>query len=148
VQRFDRPLVHWLLVAALAQLSVRALAGGVALVVDPSGGLVGLSTGTLNGTPFADFLVPGVVLAVAFWFPPVVACYALHTGRWWGWLAAAGVAVALVVWVLVEVAVGFARPTVYLNLGTAAAVLLLAAHPAVRRDGRGCQLSRQPNARD
>jgi uncharacterized membrane protein (UPF0136 family) len=134
VQRFDRPLVHWLLVAALAQLSVRAVAGGVALVVAPSGALVGLSTGTLDGTPFADFLVPGAVLAVVFGLTPAVACYALHRGRWWGWLAAIGLAVALVVWVLVEVAVGFARPTVYLNVGTAVAVLVLAVHPAVRRD--------------
>lgn len=133
MQRFDRPLVHWLLVVALGQLSVRALAGGVALILAPSGALVGLSVGTLDGTPFADFLVPGIVLAMAFGLAPAVSCYALHTGRWWGWLAAAGVAVALVVWVLVEVAVGFTRPTVYLNLGTAAAVLVLAAHPVIRR---------------
>lgn len=133
MQRFGRSLVHWLLLAVLGQLSVRALAGGVALILDPSGGVVGLSGSTLAETPFADFLVPGVVLAVAFGLAPAVSCYALHTRRWWGWIAAVGVAVALVVWVLVEVALGFVRPTVYLNLGTAAAVLALAVHPVVRR---------------
>lgn len=129
----DRPLGHWLLVAALAQLSVRALAGGSALVADPSGGLVGLSTATLDGTPFGDFLVPGLVLAGVFGLLPAVAAAALLARPWWGWFASTVVAVALVVWVLVEVAAGFVRPTVALNLGTAAAIAVLAVHLSVRR---------------
>lgn len=131
-----RPLVTWILLAVLGQLSLRALVGGGALLVVPSGALVGLSTGLLEGTPFADFLVPGLVLLVCFGAVPVAVCYALYTRRRWGWPAAVGVAIALVGWLAVQGAIGYDRPTIYLNLGTAVAIVVLALHPAVRYDHR------------
>jgi len=118
----------------LASLVVRAFAGGTALVVDPSGGIVGVPATPLAGTPFADFLFPGLVLLTAFGVAPLAAAALLYRRHGRGWVAAAGVGVALAVWVGVEVAVGFDRPTVALNLGTAAALVALAVHPAVRGD--------------
>lgn len=129
-----RPIGLWLLLAVLGQLSVRALIGGTALVAVPSGALVGLPTAPLAGTPFGDFLVPGVVLLLAFGISPAVVCYGLCARRRWGWLASLGVAVALTIWVLVEVAIGFVRPTIYLNLGTAGTTVALALLPSVRDD--------------
>ncbi|MFD1599657.1 hypothetical protein [Halobellus rarus] len=132
-----RPIGVWLVFVALGQLSIRALLGGSALVLDPSGSMVGLSVGTLAGTPFGNFLVPGVVLVVIFGLLPAAVTYALYAGRRWGRPATVVVAVALIGWVLVEVVVGFDRPTVYLNLATAAALVVLSAHPEVRRESRG-----------
>ncbi|MEF8827190.1 MAG: hypothetical protein V5A27_12755 [Halapricum sp.] len=129
-----RPGILWVLLAVLGQLSVRATIGGGALLLSPSGGIVGLSTVQLDGTPFGDFLVPGFVLLVVFGLVPAIVCYALYTRQQWGWLASVGVAVALLIWVLVEVTVGFDRPTVYLNLGTAGTILVIAVHPAVRHN--------------
>jgi len=129
-----RPAILWVLLAALGQLSARALVGGVALLMAPSGEIVGLSSAPLDRTPFGDFLVPGIILFVVFGLVPAVVCYALYTRRWWGWITSVGVAVAMLVWLLVEVTVGFERPTIYLNLATAGAILLLAVHPAVRQD--------------
>lgn len=129
----NRPAILWVLLAALGQLSIRALTGGAALLLSPSGEIVGLSTAPLQGTPFGNFLVPGVVLLVVFGLVPVVVCYSLYTSRWWGWLACLGVAVAMLIWILVEVAVGFDRPTIYSNVGTAGAVAVLALHPSVRQ---------------
>jgi hypothetical protein len=120
------------LLVVIGQLAVRALAGGGALVLAPSGALVGLSTDTLTGTPFPDFLVPGLILAVVLGLYPAFVCYVLYTERKWGWIGAVSVAVALSVWVAVELVVGFDRPTKYLNLLTAGAILVLAAHPTVR----------------
>lgn len=128
----DHPAILWLLLAVLGQLSVRALIGGTALLMRPSGEIISLSTGPLDGTPFRDFLVPGIMLFVVFGVVPAVVCYALYTRRWWGWATGVGVAVAMLIWVLVEVAVGFDRPTIYLNLGTAGAILVLASRPSVR----------------
>jgi hypothetical protein len=62
----------------LGQLSVRAAIGGVALLVAPSGALVGLSPGPLDATPVTDFFVPGLVLLVAFGLVPSVVCYGLY----------------------------------------------------------------------
>jgi hypothetical protein len=55
-----------LLLGALAWQGLTGLAGGVALVADPSGRALGLPAGWLEGTPFADYLVPGLVLASLF----------------------------------------------------------------------------------
>jgi len=129
-----RPAILWVLLAVLGQLAVRAAIGGGALLLAPSGEIVGLSSAPLHRTPFGDFLVPGIILFVVFGLAPAVVCYALYTRRWWGWATSVGVAVAMLVWVLVEVNVGFARPTIYLNLATAGAILVLAIHPAVRHD--------------
>ena len=127
-----RPAILWVLLAVLGQLAVRAAIGGVALLMAPSGEIVGFSSTPLDRTPFGDFLVPGIILFVVFGFVPAVVCYALYTRRWWGWITSVGVAVAMLVWLLVEVIVGFERPTIYLNLATAGVILVLAVHPAVR----------------
>lgn len=131
----DRPALLWVLLVVLGQLAVRAAVGGVALLLAPSGAIVGLSSAPLDQTPFGDFLVPGIVLFVMFGFVPAIVCYALYTRRWWGWAGSIGVAAAMLVWVLVEVTIGFARPTIYLNLVTAGVILVLAVHPALRHDG-------------
>ncbi|MCU4718085.1 hypothetical protein [Halapricum hydrolyticum] len=129
-----RPAILWVLLAVLGQLAVRAVIGGVALLMAPSGEIVGLSSVPLDRTPFGDFLVPGIILFVVFGLVPAVVCYALYTRRRWGWTSSVGVAVAMLIWVLVEVAAGFDRPTIYLNLATAGAIVVLAVHPAVRQD--------------
>lgn len=132
-----RPLPLWLLVFLLGQLSVRAFVGGGALLVAPSGRLVGLSTDSLTNTPVSDFFVPGLVLLLAFGLLPGVVCYGLYANRWWAVPAAIFVAVTLLLWVTIQSAVGFVRPTVYVNLGTALGIVGVAVFPSVRRDRRG-----------
>jgi hypothetical protein len=129
-----RPAILWVLLAVLGQLAVRATIGGFALLMVPSGEIVGLSPAPLDGTPFENFLVPGLILFGAFGLVPAVVCYGLYTRRRWGWITSVGVAVAMLVWVFVEVVVGFDRPTIYLNLATAGVIVVIAVHPAVRRD--------------
>ncbi len=134
-----RPASLWVLLALLGQLSARALAGGAALIADPTGALVGLPREPLGATPVGDFLVPGLVLALAFGVGSAVVCYGLVARREWARRGAVAVGLALLVWILVEVAVGFVRATVPLNLGTAVGVLALAARRSVRDDLWGVQ---------
>lgn len=129
----DRPLVHWILVVVLGQLSIRALLGGTALLLAPSGRIVGLSTTTLAGTPFGDYVVPGAILLIAFGIGPIIVSVALHRHRWWGWIGGVAIGILLLGWILVEVALGFERPTLYVNLATAGAMIVLATHPSVRQ---------------
>lgn len=118
----------------LGLLAVRAAIGGVVLVIAPSGEIVGLSSAPLDRTTFGDFLVPGAVLILLFGLAPAVVCYAPYTRGWWGWTTSVGLAVAMLVRVLVEMTVGFDRPTIDLNLATAGVILVLAVHPTVRHD--------------
>lgn len=131
-----RPLSVWLLGVLLGQLSVRGFVGGAALVVDPSGRIVGAPTAPLDTIPVSDFLVPGLVLILAFGLLPAGVCYGLYAGRRWARLAAIAVSLALLLWIVVEVVLGFSRPTVFLNLGTAIGIGGVAMYPAVRRDLR------------
>lgn len=133
----ERPPVVWALLLVLGQLAVRATVGGTALLLDPSGALVGLNPGELDPLPFGTFLVPGLMLAGALGLFPAVVCYWLAAGWRRAPLAAAGVGVALFGWLLVEAVAGFDRPTAALNLATAVATLALAAHPSVRNAPNG-----------
>ena len=45
-------------------IGLGALPAGWALVADPSGGALGMPREWLRGSPFADYLVPGLVLFV------------------------------------------------------------------------------------
>jgi hypothetical protein len=53
-------------IAALIWLGIGALAGGIALVTRPDGSNMQFDTAILAGSPFADFLVPGLVLGGLF----------------------------------------------------------------------------------
>ena len=53
-----------LLVAVEAFVGVAAVVGGTLLAAAPDGRLLGAATSVLTGTPFADYLVPGIMLAV------------------------------------------------------------------------------------
>jgi hypothetical protein len=132
----DRPLSLWLLILLLGQLSGRAFVGGAALLLAPSGTIVGVSTDPLENTPVSDFFVPGLVLVLVFGMVPAGVCYGLVMNRWWAWPAAITVALTLLVWIIIEIAVGFSRPTIYLNLGTAIGICGVAMYPPVRRDLR------------
>jgi len=57
---------RWASIVLLAVLGLGALAGGVSLVARPDGSVMGFDTGILAGSPFADFLVPGLVLGGLF----------------------------------------------------------------------------------
>lgn len=47
-----------------ALIAISAFAGGYGLVFDPSGQSLGMSTAELSGTPFPDYLLPGLFLLV------------------------------------------------------------------------------------
>ena len=143
----ERPLALWVLILVLSQLAVRAFVGGTALVLDPSGAVIGLSPRELDPLPFETFRVPGLVLASALGVYPAVACYWLAAGRPRAWFAATSVGLVLLCWLLVEAVTGFDRPTMALNLGTAVAALGLSVHPAVR-DPSSATDGREPPSGD
>jgi hypothetical protein len=53
-------------VGLLAILGLGALAGGIALVARPDGSVMGFDVAILAGSPFADFMVPGLILGGLF----------------------------------------------------------------------------------
>lgn len=128
-----RPVALWLLIALLVTLGLRGVAGGTALLLDPSDGSIGLTPGVLRGTPLRDFALPGSILLTAFGAAPLLAAERLWRGASSGRLGATAIGVALVVWVIVEAFVlGFGQRLQVPNLLTGLVVALLAHSRAVR----------------
>jgi hypothetical protein len=140
----SRNTLLWL----LALLGLGAVGGGGLLTAAPSGRLLGMPLSMLAGSPFPDFLVPGIVLFTVLGVVPcllVVALLKKPASRWaerlncfgdmhWAWTGSIYVAFALIGWIQLEMvflnAVSWLH-TVY--MGWAVAILLVALLPQVRR---------------
>lgn len=111
------PFSVWLLITLHVLLSVGALGGGGALVLAPDGSLLGMPLYIIETSPFADFLIPGLILFAVLGVYPLVVAYGLWkrpAWRWpdafnpfkqyhWPWAASLSVGVILLIWITVQV---------------------------------------------
>ncbi|MGK2860874.1 MAG: hypothetical protein ACSLE0_03015 [Chitinophagaceae bacterium] len=101
----------------LAFLGLSAIGGGAALIISPSGKLLGgLPLSILQNSPFVDFLIPGIILFVILGLFPVLLIFALlkkaaspfaeHFNLFkdmhWSWSFSIYVAFVLIIWIQVE----------------------------------------------
>ena len=134
-----------LIVVQLFQ-AVGALGGGAELVASPRGGIIKVPLRDLNGSPFSDFLIPGIILFVVLGVGPLVVAWALIRRppsatlealnpvrhEYWGWTLSGVIGVGLVIWIAVEVLIipfTFLQPF-YAAVGIVIVLLTLA--PSVR----------------
>jgi len=103
--RWSRPPSLHALALALVFQGMSGLGGGIGLVADPSGAFVGLPLGWLRGSPFRDYLVPGLVLLTALGIAPLIAAWGLWADRAWSWVVGLAVGVALLAWLAVQIGV-------------------------------------------
>jgi hypothetical protein len=80
------------------------VAGGVGLVGDPSGASLGIPVRWLQGSPFADYMLPGLVLWIVLGVAPLVVAAGVWRRRAWGAGAAGLLGGALLVWIAVQIA--------------------------------------------
>ncbi len=105
IPRPERTPAGKVTIATLALLAVGATAGGVALVANPDGSSMGWDLGMLAGSPFADFLVPGLILGGLFGVGSVVvAVMGLARLRVAPFLAFA-IGCGQMIWIVVELAI-------------------------------------------
>jgi magnesium-transporting ATPase (P-type) len=101
----------------LAFLGISAIGGGGALIISPSGKLLGgLPLSILKNSPFQDFLFPGIILFLVLGILPCLVVYALikkPENKWaerlnffkdmyWAWSFSIYIAFALIIWLQVE----------------------------------------------
>lgn len=92
-------------VAALVWLGVGALAGGIALMTRADGSNMGFDTAILAGSPFPDFLVPGLILGGVFGVGSlVVAMMGLRHDPIAPFLAF-GIGCAQMIWIAVQLSI-------------------------------------------
>lgn len=137
-----------LLIALLLFLGISAIGGGLFLIISPSGKLIGnLPLSILSHSPFADFLIPGIILFVVLGVWPCVVAVALikqptskiadqlnlFNDMHWAWTFSIYIAFALMIWIQVETI--FAQGTGWLQtfyMLYAIPILVVALLPQVR----------------
>lgn len=101
----------------LGFLGLSAIGGGGALIISPSGKLLGgLPLSILKDSPFSNFLIPGIILfTILGIFPifillalikkpisPIADYFNLFKDMHWAWTYSIYVAFALIIWIQVE----------------------------------------------
>ena len=146
--RRTHPVAAIALIVCTVALGIGGLVGGIVFLIDPSGGELGLDTGLLDGTPIADYVIPGLVILIAFGLYPMLVAYGLirrphwgafdwverKTGDHWSWLGAVLLALGLMAWIGLEIAyIGVEAPIQVICGALGQVMLLLAMLPVVRR---------------
>ena len=57
-----RPATLWLLLVLLLVQGLGGLAGGLSLALQPDGSIMQMPLSYLDGSPFSDYLIPGLIL--------------------------------------------------------------------------------------
>ncbi|MFN8623564.1 MAG: hypothetical protein U0869_22725 [Chloroflexota bacterium] len=104
----------------LVVLGLGAIAGGIALVTAPDGSSMGFQADLLAGSPFPDYLVPGLILGGLFGVGSFVVA-------WLGWrrhpvapFLAFAIGCAQMIWIVVQLAIigtqnlSFLHPAMFL----------------------------------
>ncbi len=89
--------------ALQAFIGVGAVAGGLGLALDPSGANLGLPLELLAETPFATFLVPGIVLFAVNGLGTLAGAAASFARHRYAGAAGLALGAFLVAWILVQV---------------------------------------------
>jgi len=142
-----RPLTAWLLIILMIFLAIGGIISGPMLFLSPNGDLMGMSTDVLEGSPFADYLIPGIILFVCNGVFPLLVAIGLIAPKWkglsflnpfpahqWPWTGAIAAGVILLIWIITETAmlgyVSFLQPVM---AAWGAIILILTAMPDLRK---------------
>lgn len=128
-----RPISLWLYIIGAVALGVSALLGGIMLIIDPTGGALSLPLSYLAGSPFRDYLVPGIILFGVFGIGSGVVLYGVLRWRPWAWVGAVGLGLGQIVWIAVEMwIIGELHPLHIIYGGLGLALVGLALLPSAR----------------
>ncbi|WP_440111549.1 hypothetical protein [Paenibacillus sp. QZ-Y1] len=113
-QRVERSV---LLAVMNGMLGIGAILGGIMLIIDPSGNMLKMPDSLLEHSPFANFLIPGIILLLVLGVLPVLIGVALlrrwqcalteklnlYPDRYWAWTFSLYTGYALLIWIMVQV---------------------------------------------
>jgi len=105
--------VHILLISLVGFLGLSALFGGGALILSPSGKLLGLPLYLIEDTWFHSFLIPGLILFIVLGVIPTLIAFALngkikstlgerlnmYKDMHWSWTFSIYISFTLILWI-------------------------------------------------
>ncbi len=118
VEKKKRPFEVWLLIVLMFFLGIGALISGPMLFAAPDGHLLQWTPKMLEGTPFTNYVIPGIILFLLVGVYQVVVGYSLLRlpgWQWpnalnpykryhWAWSASWAMGIILLIWVIAETA--------------------------------------------
>lgn len=146
-KRLKRPLSFWLLLFLLFFQGISATPSGAMLVIDPSGERMQMPVTWLEGTPFSNYLIPGLLLSIVLGlgaFFVLICLLILPEWSWaqrlnpfkeqhWTWAASAAFGLALMTWITVQVLmIGLSVWLQPFYFAVGLAILLLTLSPSMR----------------
>lgn len=142
-----RPIALWILIFWLVFLAFGGLYGGIAMLLDPSGGLLQM-TEVLLLLPVSNYVLPGLFLLFIMGLLPLFLIYGLLARpNWvwlesffrqkeyhWAWIGTVILGVVLAIWLIIEgVIIGFKWAIQYVTAVNGLFILFFVFFPSVRK---------------
>jgi lysylphosphatidylglycerol synthetase-like protein (DUF2156 family) len=99
----SRPFPVTILIVLLVTLGLGGLGGGIAMLIDPSGQMMGLPTDMLDGLAITNFILPGLFLILIMGISPMVITYGLWKRLPWTWMASLALGIILTLWICLQI---------------------------------------------
>jgi hypothetical protein len=147
MKRVNRPVSAWFLIVLQFFIGAAALISGPMLFLSPDGRLMQMSTAFLQGSPFKDYFIPGIVLFIFVGVFPVITGIGLvkrtvwpgmealnpFKNYYWPWTASLSAGLIILIWIMVETALlGYISLLQPFILAFGLALILLTLLPGVR----------------
>lgn len=101
----------------LTMIGMSAVVSGLMLIIDPTGGKIKLPLELLDGSPFSDYLIPGIVLFTANGLFSLVSAFLSFKKHRWSGPATIANGVVMLIWICAEVywigGESFLQPTMF-----------------------------------
>ena len=155
--KIPRPFLLWLLIILLVFIGVGAVISGTLLFITTDGHLLEWTTEQLTGTPFSNYLIPGLILFILLGLFPLFVGYGLlkrPNWNWpetinpirkqhWAWTASWAAGVIMLIWIVFETAllgiISFLQPVIAVY---GIIIIILTLIPGVKRYFRKDPLAR------
>lgn len=144
----SKPFLLYFLLFLILFLSIGAVFGGGALIIDPSGDLLQIPVSMLQYSPFVNFFIPGLILFTLLGiFPALIFCGMIKKPNWklaekinlykdqhWAWTFSYYTGIILILWI--DFQVMFLREPhilhlIYSLLGVL--IVVVAFHPSIKK---------------
>jgi hypothetical protein len=146
-----KPVALYVLAFLMFFQAVSGLYGGISLVADPTGGLLKMGPDLLGKSPFGNFLVPGLILALVLGVVPLLLVYPLlaqprwswadklniYSDRHWAWTYSLFTGLAIIIWIDVQIyMIGYSQFIQTFIAGLGVLITVFTLWPSVMRHFR------------